>query len=118
MPDQPLVLLFEPKGGRHQHTGQKSHELFRSKLLPTERAAYLKRIEAGEILRIDAELGASKGATVWTDGDWQAKPRRKADRPRLRESGHHGAHANRGTTCATARARADSTDRSRAGQPV
>src|SRR5207253_8582840 len=45
----------------------KSHELFRSKLLPTERAAYLKRIEAGEILRIDAELGASKGATVWTD---------------------------------------------------
>jgi PAS domain S-box-containing protein len=47
--------------------GQQSSELFASKISPEQRAAFVKRIEAGEVLRIEAELRRKDGSLLWSD---------------------------------------------------
>jgi PAS domain S-box-containing protein len=47
--------------------GKKSFEILRSTLVPEQRLAFLKRVEQGEVLRVEAELRRKDGSTVWSD---------------------------------------------------
>lgn len=47
--------------------GAKGLELLQSTVSPEQRAAFVNRVEAGEILRTEAELRTKKGSAVWSD---------------------------------------------------
>ena len=47
--------------------GRKTFELLRSAVSPEQRTEYVKRTEAGEILRIEVELRRKDGSPVWVD---------------------------------------------------
>ena len=57
--------------------GRRSFELLQSTVGPEQREAFVRRIEAGEIVRTEAELRTKNGSAVWSDITAIAK--RRAD---------------------------------------
>jgi PAS domain S-box-containing protein len=47
--------------------GKKSFEILGSTISPAERSAFLKRVEQGEVLRVEAELRRKDASPVWSD---------------------------------------------------
>jgi PAS domain S-box-containing protein len=47
--------------------GKKGFELLQTTISPEQRAALVNRVEAGEILRTEAELRTKNGSAVWSD---------------------------------------------------
>ena len=53
--------------------GRKSTDVLKSNVLADQRSAYMKRLEQGEMIRVEVEIRKKDGSTVWSDVNVIAK---------------------------------------------